>query len=122
MQITKPLTNVADVYRLAPSRTLSNNQDLYKQLLELSISFGYLRDSIRSVSASYLKLRFTENSTLRWRVNALNVLQHRLNSMKDNMQEDLTEMKAILGCTALLLQYAVREIYHCLSSSKLTGH
>lgn len=81
------------------------------ELLVISSLFDYLRDSIRSVSASYLKQKFTEATSLGWRIKAINKLQIRLNSIENTTCVDPTEMKAILGCVALLLQYVVREVY-----------
>jgi hypothetical protein len=96
-----------DVYRLAPSRTLYERQNLYVELLDLSSSFEYLRDSIRSLTESYLKRDSSENAAIQWRVAALHSLQNRVEDIGCTALEDRREMKAILGCTALLLQYAV---------------
>lgn len=107
-----PLTSLAaDIYRLSPSRTLLKAQNLYMELMQLSSSFPYLRDSWRQVTASYMKHIFDPITVAQWRLSAIKRLRQRVHEMKYEATEDSNERKAILGCTVLLLQYAVRSIF-----------
>jgi hypothetical protein len=88
-----------DVHFLAPSRSLLKN-NLYLDMLLISESHEFLRASLLSLSASYLK----DQIALKYRFDAFRSLRECLSTANP------VNMKAILGTTILLLQYAVREI------------
>ena len=75
------------------------------ELLPISTSFDYLHYSVMSLSGSYLKHEFPEIATLNWRLLAVSSLKQRLEQIQQT--DLLAEMKPILGCTTLLLQYVV---------------